>query len=165
VAIAGRFVNHPALSSHRLRRLLPGHCEAYPFWEPAFAGFAEPDRDLVAAEVTPHIRACVKDAVASVMRHQCHPRFLAEYSGWSRFGFMKAIFPDAAFVHVVRDGRAVANSLLHVDYWLGYKDVHRWQFGSPTADQAELARYGDSFVARAALNWRKLTDNIVEAAA
>ena len=42
-------------------------------------------------------------------------RLLIKITGWSRIGFLDEIFPDARFIHIVRDGRAVASSLLHVD--------------------------------------------------
>jgi hypothetical protein len=107
----------------------------------------------------------MRHGVADVMRFQGKPRFTAEYSGWSRIGFMHEVFPDAQFVHVIRDGRAVVNSFLHVGWWRGYEGVHRWQFGLPTPEEQELlARHGDSFVARAGIHWRRLVQSIVTAA-
>jgi len=39
---------------------------------------------------------------------QKKPVFIHKYTGWSRIAFFKEIFPEARFVHVIRDGRAVA---------------------------------------------------------
>lgn len=34
-----------------------------------------------------------------------------------RIRYLQTIFPDALFIHVIRDGRAVTNSLLNIDWW------------------------------------------------
>ena len=142
------------------------HDEAYPFWQSMFDGFAEPDRDLYAADVTP----LVADRMRSGWRTSCS----SSESGGSppstpagrASGFMWEVYPDAQFVHVIRDGRAVVNSFLHVGWWRGYEGVHRWQFGLPAAEeQALLALHGDSFVARAGIHWRRLVRSIVMASA
>jgi omega-hydroxy-beta-dihydromenaquinone-9 sulfotransferase len=166
ISLLSRMVDHRPLASHRLGWRLPVHDEAYPFWDGLFGGFAEPDRDLVASDVTPYVAEQLRSGVAGIQRYQGKPRFIAEYSGWSRIGFMRAVFPDARFVHVIRDGRAVANSFLNVSWWAGYRGVHRWQFGLPDAEETELLeRFGDSFVARAGIHWRRLVRNIDAAAA
>jgi len=36
--------------------------------------------------------------------------------------------PEARFIHVIRDGRAVANSWLQMPWWLGYGGPERWQW-------------------------------------
>jgi len=65
------------------------------------------------------------------------------------------IFPDAKFVHILRDGRSVASSLLHVDFWRGWYGPQGWRAGllSPE-DQATWEAYDRSFVALAGLEWR-----------
>lgn len=166
VSMLSRLTDHRPFASRRLGWKLPVHDEAYPFWQSMFNGFAEPDRDLYATDVTPFVADRMRCGVADIVRYQRKRRFTAEYSGWSRIGFMREVFPDAQFVHVIRDGRAVVNSFLHVGWWRGYEGVHRWQFGLPTAEeQALLALHGDSFVARAGIHWRRLVRNIVTAAA
>lgn len=34
-----------------------------------------------------------------------------------RIRYLQTIFPDAFFIHVIRDGRAVTNSLLNIEWW------------------------------------------------
>ena len=55
-------------------------------------------------------------------------------TGWPRAGFLHAVFPDARYVNVIRDGRAVANSWLQMDWWLGYRGPEHWHFG-PLSDE------------------------------
>jgi len=64
-------------------------------------------------DVTPAARRYFEKVVANHLRAAGKPRFLCKCPQNSlRIEFFDAIFPDAFFVHVVRDGRAVANSIL-----------------------------------------------------
>jgi hypothetical protein len=85
-------------------------------------------------------------------------RLLLKIAGWSRIGFLKEIFPDAKFVHIVRDGRAVASSVLHVDFWRGWRGPQGWGAGmlSPE-DQAAWDSTNRSFVALAGIQWQLRT--------
>lgn len=49
-------------------------------------------------------------AVESICEHSGNPIFLSKYTDFPRIKMLKKIFPDAKFIHIVRDGRAVANS-------------------------------------------------------
>ena len=144
-------------------RYLPHHAETFRLWASVSPAFTEPIRDLVSDDVTSHVKKGFRHIVAEVMRHQRKPRFIAEYSGWSRIDFMREIFPEAQFIHIVRDGRAVAHSLIHVDYWRGWEGVHRWCWGVPDPPlMAKLERYKHSFLALAAVQWTILVRNIEE---
>ena len=152
--------NRAAVSAmHRplLRRLLAGRVqpsEAYLFWDYHAYGFSAPCRDLVRADVSVRVRKQVRGALESQLTAE-HDRLLIKITGWPRIGYLKEIFDDARFVHIVRDGRAVASSLLHVDFWQGWKGPHGWRAGllSPE-DQAAWEGYDRSFTALAGLEWR-----------
>src|SRR3712207_7426845 len=55
------------------------------------------------------------------------------------FRSLSEIFKDAKFIHLMRDGRAVANSLLHVYFWSGWKGPGNWGWGqlSPAQQRSE----------------------------
>jgi hypothetical protein len=55
--------------------------------------------------------------VAAHLRWQGKPRFLCKYTGWPRVGFMSSVFPDACFVQIDRDPRAVVASFLKQGWW------------------------------------------------
>lgn len=102
--------------------------------------------------------------VARVLRWQGKARFAAKLTGPARIGFLMSIFPDACFVHVVRDGRAVVDSLLHIAFW---RDSFRmqqpaWRGG---LDDAALARWEESGrdpLVLTALQWRCVVERTWE---
>jgi hypothetical protein len=69
------------------------------------------------------------------------------------------VFPEARFIHVIRDGRAVANSWLQTSWWTGYQGPSRWYLGplpEPYATEWETSDH--SFVLLAGLGWKLLLD-------
>jgi LPS sulfotransferase NodH len=146
-----------ALDFPPLRRLLgrkirPG--EAWPFWDTHAYGFAGPCRDLDRRDVTPRVKAQLRE-VLSAMLTPSRNRLLLKVVGWPRTGYLTEVFEDAKFIHIVRDGRAVASSSLHVGFWHGWHGPQAWRAGllSPE-DQATWEQHDCSFVALAALHWR-----------
>jgi sulfotransferase family protein len=151
-----------------LRRVLGGKIkpgENYGFWYRHAFGFAEPGRDLVGSDVTARVKKQMHRALEPMLSPS-RDRLLIKLTGWSRIGFLDEVFPDAKFVHIVRDGRAVASSLLHVNawQWRGWYGPSSWRYGPlPAEDQAIWERYDRSFVALAGLQW-KIHSRAVEAA-
>jgi hypothetical protein len=156
-------VGNPVI--HRLLggKIKPG--ENYGFWYKHAFGFAEPGRDLVAADVTARVKKQMHRALQPMLSPK-RDRLLIKLTGWSRIGFLNEIFPDAKFIHIVRDGRAVASSLLHVNawQWRGWYGPYSWRYGPlPPEDQAAWEGHNRSFVALAGLQW-KIHSRAVEAA-
>jgi omega-hydroxy-beta-dihydromenaquinone-9 sulfotransferase len=146
-----------AMGNPLLRRVLgdkirPGEC--YNFWDTYAYGFSEPCRDLVRSDVTPLVKKQVRAAIEPMLT-PARNRLLVKITGWPRMGFLNEIFEDARFIHIVRDGRAVASSLLHVHFWRGWYGPQGWRAGllSPE-DQAAWESYDRSFVALAGIEWR-----------
>jgi omega-hydroxy-beta-dihydromenaquinone-9 sulfotransferase len=147
-------VRNPLVRSLFGKRIKPG--ENYGFWYRHAYGFAEPGRDLVAADVTPRVRKQVRTVLERMLTPK-QSRMLIKLTGWSRIGFLNEIFPDAKFIHIVRDGRAVASSLLHIGswQWRGWYGPYSWRYGplSPE-DQAAWEKSNRSFAVLAGLQWR-----------
>jgi hypothetical protein len=62
-------------------------------------------------------------------------------------------------VHVVRDGRAVANSFLQMPWWRGYSGPSDWGWGPLPADYlTEWESSGRSFAVLAGIEWKMLID-------
>jgi omega-hydroxy-beta-dihydromenaquinone-9 sulfotransferase len=146
-----------AVGNPVLRRLLgwkvqPGEC--YKFWDYYAYGFSEPCRDLVRGDVTVRVKKQVRGAMEAMLTPS-RPRLLIKITGWPRLGYLNEIFEDAKFIHLVRDGRAVASSLVHVDFWRGWGGPQGWRAGLLSAeDQAIWESTDRSFVALAGIEWR-----------
>jgi sulfotransferase family protein len=146
-----------AMGNPLLRRLFGGQIrpgEYYNFWDTHAYGFSEPCRDLLRSDVTPLVKKQVRGAIEPMLTPSRN-RLLVKITGWPRIGFLNEIFEDAKFIHIVRDGRAVASSLLHVHFWRGWYGPQGWRAGllSPE-DQAAWESYDRSFAALAAIEWR-----------
>jgi omega-hydroxy-beta-dihydromenaquinone-9 sulfotransferase len=129
------------------------------------SALVDPVRDLTQADAFPWLVEGLRDFFGKRARAQRSAVFMHKFTGWSRVGLLQAAFPNASFVHVVRDGRAVANSLLHVSWWRGWRGPERWGFG-PLAgeDTREWEASGRSFPVLAGLEWRILMDSYDAAA-
>jgi len=121
-------------------------------------------RDLTAEDVTPWLRQRFTDFFQSRFEAQQKIVFLHKYTGWSRIRFFAEIFPEAKFVHIVRDGRAVANSWLQMPWWGGYQGPEKWLWGALSSDdQALWEAKGYGYPVLAALAWKKLMTGFIDA--
>jgi hypothetical protein len=128
--------------------------------------WTDPFRDLRADDVTPWLARRFKRFFEERVRAQGKPIFVHKYTGWPRTGFIDRILPAAKFLHVVRDGRAVASSLIQRPWWTGRLGPDGWGFGPlPAAYAHEWEASGRSFVALAGLEWKILMDAFEEARA
>jgi hypothetical protein len=149
-----RAIDLPVIGTVLKRRWESAEC--YGFWDHFFRGFSQPCRDLRAGDATPRAKARLQHAVARLVTPR-RSRLLVKVTGWPRIAFLHAVFPDARFIHVYRDGRAVANSLLQVDFWRGWQGPEQWRWG-PLDDelQREWEAHDRSFVALAGIQWKIL---------
>jgi hypothetical protein len=109
-------------------------------------------------DVTPAARKFLHKIVRTNMQLFNRPRFLNKCPGNSvRMEFLKEIFPDALFIHLVRDGRATAYSIMRSrlkhngSYWSvkppGWRDL----LDLPLVDAC-------------ALQWRMIVESILQSA-
>jgi hypothetical protein len=118
-----------------------------------------PVRDLTADDVAPWLERRVRDFFEAEAAASGGAVFLQKFTGWPRVGFLARIFPEARFVHVVRDGRAVASSLLQAPWWRGWSGPTEWSFGPlPVRYEREWELSGRSFALLAGLEWKLLLD-------
>jgi len=118
-----------------------------------------PFRDLRADDVTPWLERRFREFFERRAASQGSGVFVHKFTGWPRAGFISRILPEARFVHVIRDGRAVANSWLQMQWWEGHRGPALWHWGPlPDAYAAEWDESGRSFVLLAGLAWKLLID-------
>ncbi|GIU85506.1 MAG: hypothetical protein KatS3mg009_0021 [Acidimicrobiia bacterium] len=119
----------------------------------------DPDRDLTAADATPWLAARTQAFFRRRAERQRRAVVLHKFTGWPRAGYLHAVFPDARFVHVVRDGREVAASWLTMPWWQGRRGPAGWGFGPlPDHYAREWEESGRSYVLLAGLAWKLLMD-------
>jgi omega-hydroxy-beta-dihydromenaquinone-9 sulfotransferase len=142
-----------------LERLRIGPVEAYGFWEDCCGEKFRSDY-LLGLEATPDERQCVRSRVSRVTRYHGKPRFAAKITGPGRIAYLTSIFPDARFIHVIRDGRAVVSSLLRVGFWreLNWMNEPAWRNGLTAGDLEDWNRYDRSPLALAAVQWRRVVE-------
>ena len=94
----------------KLVRRNPMPTEGHRIWRQ----FARSEDDaLERRHVTPESKRYFQKLVTAQMRIHGKQRFVSKYPRNAlRIPFLDEIFPDALFIHVIRDGRAVARSLL-----------------------------------------------------
>jgi len=118
-------------------------------------------RMLAASDVTEPTRRRYRATVEAFLRLQGKRRFVQKHTGFARIRYLRAIFPDALFIHVYRDGRAVANSMNKVDWWSGDFDSWWWDDIKPEYMQ-EYLDSGKEPIVLAGIVWKTLMDLIEE---
>jgi len=153
-----RALEFPLLNKILRKRISPSEC--YTFWEHYCKGFSTPCRDLLTSDVIEKNKNQIQHVMSEMITERKN-RLLIKITGWPRLGFLSEVFEDAKFIHVLRDGRAVANSLIHVGFWMGWRGPENWRWGplSPTHEE-EWNRYNRSFIVLAAIQWKILMDAV-----
>lgn len=151
-----RVINAPVLGAWLADHLEPSEC--YGFWDLLYPGFSEPVRDLVADDVPADVAPKIVRALQAQLTGR-RRQMVVKITGWPRLNFLHRIFPEARFIHILRDGRPVAASFLKVDWWDGWRGPNHWRYGPLTSEQdEEWRRHGLSFVALAGIQWKILMD-------
>lgn len=117
-------------------------------------------RDLDERDAGPWLSSRVRDCFADRAAAQGVSTFMHKFTGWPRARFLHRALPSARFIHVVRDGRAVANSWLQMPWWRGFGGPENWQWGPlPPELASEWENAGSSFAVLAGLLWRMLMES------
>jgi Sulfotransferase family len=125
-----------------------------------------PCRDLRAEDAAPWLADRFRRFYMDRATAQGRPVFMHKFTGWPRAGFIQSVLPSARFIHIVRDGRSVANSLLQMPWWSGYRGPSEWSFGPlPDRYAGEWESSARSFAVLAAIEWKLLIDAFADARA
>lgn len=145
-----------------LRRYI-GPSETTLYWEYLAPGFSFAIKDLKRVDLHPSIKRNIIAALEKIeTKKRC--RQLHKFTGWPRTDYLLSIFPDAKFIHIYRDGRAVAHSLFEINWWQGWRGPENWLWGLlPAQYQKEWEDHQHSFLVLAAIQWKLLMDSYEEA--
>jgi hypothetical protein len=112
-------------------KAFPKPYEAYRFWEHYLPGFSRRERPQTASDVHEPGIEPVRRATAEILRRQRRERLLVKVTGWARVEYFDRIYPDARFISLRRDPRAVVSSWIKAG-WLDTTsppDSDEWQWG------------------------------------
>ena len=142
----------------RAARMRPRPAEAYPLLQQHVSPMlVDPCRDLTAEDAAPWLTHKLRRFFERRANDQGRAVFMHKFTGWPRARLLAAVFPEAKFVHVVRDGRSVANSLLQVRWWRGYRGAPGWSFGELSEqERRDWEATGHSWAYLAGLEWKRL---------
>lgn len=142
-----------------LNAFLPRPNEGYPIWK-RLCGQKFLEDYLIDQHADSGERDRVVKAVRRALWLQKKLRFGIKLTGPSRIAYLQSIFPDALFVNIVRDGRAVVCSQLNVAFWRergGYEHPW-WKNGLDGNWEEEWHQYSRSPEALAAIQWRRILE-------
>lgn len=136
-------------------KLIPVPSEAYRVWDSCIPVENSPnDPPLTENDISEGHVECLRKAIAGHLHAQGGTRFIDKNTrNTRRIPYLNAAFPDAHFVHIVRDPRAVVVSFLRVDWW---KDLEAWCCGNLSPAQWEAQ--GRDPVELAATIWKEETE-------
>lgn len=100
-----------------------------------------------------------RNVISKSLLYQRKRRYIGKLTGPPRINFLRKIFPDAIFINIVRDVRAVTNSLLNVPFWNeenGYSKP--WWADFSAEYHKKWEKTGKSPTALAALQWRHILE-------
>jgi len=146
-----------------IERLRDGPAEAYSVWE-TYCGEKFRFDYLLGQRATEEEREGMTRVVRRVLRYQGKRRFVAKLTGPARMGYLMSLFPDARFVHILRDGRAVVDSLMRIDFWRDSPRMREpaWRNGLSESHLRAWEAHGRSPLALAALQWRSVIERARE---
>lgn len=84
---------------------------------------SRPGRPLDRQDATPWLATRLERFFLDRWARQGTAVFLHKFTGWPRAGLIDAVFPRSRFINVVRDGRAVASSLVQMPWWRDAQDL------------------------------------------
>ena len=127
-----------------LHSMVPTPSEA----ESVYASCSIPRTPVDDYRLQPQAAKCLQDRFERIRRISRGEVLLTKRTANNRrVSILKQIFPDAKYIHLIRDGRAVAYSLLNVSWWNSH--VLYWAGKSPQ----QMAAEGFNSLELAARNW------------
>lgn len=136
--------------------IIPKPSEGWKIWRQA-CGDKFLYSSLSNVEPVPEEKQKIEAIIKDTLVYQGRKRFMAKLTGPPRIIYLKKIFPEAVFIHIVRDGRAVVNSLLKVPFWKqGYGYDKPWWEDFPEEYYQKWIESNKSPHALAALQWKNI---------
>ncbi|MCP4607893.1 MAG: sulfotransferase [Planctomycetes bacterium] len=122
----------------------------------SYCGF-EHAKKTTEADINKEMEAKFKKVIDQHLRWTGKKRFLSKQTAnTQRIRLINEMFPDAHYIHIIRDGRGVASSLFHVNWW---NDTDIWWLGHKSRTWEES---GNEKIELCALQWKHNVDEILQ---
>ncbi len=106
----------------------------------------------------------VRHAVGEIMKYSGRSVFLSKYTDFPRVKLIKEAFPDSKFIHLVRDGRAVANSYfkkISSGDFNTSKEEKNWVSAWPISWQEQYSKIENKLLAFTLFQWKFFVSEIL----
>lgn len=153
------------------KHYLPYPVEPWNFWNHYLENFQwERGGDITPRRRTPDDISKeeiikIQRAVHTVMKKQGKKRFLSKYTDFPRMKYLMKAFPNARFIHIVRDGRAVAASYqtkIEKNKWNTWNEKEWWASGWPDQWQTNWRENGSMMLGFVAYQWKFFVSEILK---
>lgn len=148
--------------------LWPRKTEAYRFWR-QYAGENFVRGYVWRERPSAQVQEAIRGKISKLQAKQKRPVFTAKLTGPGRIAYLRSIFPDARFIHLVRDVRAQVHSTLKVGFWKAGEGDSKlwWSHDLPEGYERYLREVEatQDAVALAAAQWRSVVHSIRDEAA
>jgi len=119
-----------------------------------YCGFGK-QKDGIERVLTEQMSSRLRGQVRMHLKYTGKSRFVTKQTANNRrIEIIDEVFPDALYIHIIRDGRAVANSTLKVPWW---DSTNIWWLGYTPAEWKSRGREPAEL---AALYWRRNVEEI-----
>lgn len=123
-------------------KYLPKPDECYRFWEEHTAGVNFSRDFLLNKKAEKESAKKLNKIILNICKYQNKKYFVTKLTGPGRIAYLNSIFPDAIFIHIVRDGRSVVQSLMNVKFWKTKVD-EPWFINGLTAEDLNIWKSND----------------------
>ncbi len=161
-----RYLNHGQGSGK-----YPFSVEPWKFWNTHFEyfqwnkGFSDVPVNALPEHNSPKVIQDVRNGVEEILKHSGRHAFLSKYTDFPRVKLLLEAFPEAKFIHLVRDGRAVANSYykkIKSGEFNTSKEESNWVSAWPKDWQEEYQSIDNKLLAFTLYQWKFFVDQIIE---
>tara|TARA_B100000963_G_C22595445_1_gene657609 strand:- start:851 stop:1756 length:906 start_codon:yes stop_codon:yes gene_type:complete len=104
----------------------------------------------------------IKDAIHEICKLSKSSIFLSKYTDFPRMKYLSKIFPDAKFIHIVRDGRSVASSYKEKmdSEFATWQERKSWSKCWPKKWRDDFFNLHEQPITLAAYQWKFFIDEI-----
>lgn len=146
------------VNKYKKKKWFPKPVEAFSFWD-LFHHCENPSASppLTELDVADADTQTMHKYISDTLHFSNRKRFVNKNTrNTRRMRYLHAIFPDALFIHVIRDGRACVNSFMNVDWW---STLSLWIADGKTP--AELEQEGLNSAVIAARLWKLEVERVL----